>query len=98
MTTPLWSVPNVGPILAREEREAKCRLCGASFTQLKLSTAFLASAAVQAEIPGGFVPIFCPVCEHRDLAGRRATPKVRTPYVVPANDYEADERIAMRDA
>jgi hypothetical protein len=60
------------------DRAAVCRDCGEPFTQHKLAPRFLAAArnlpalagqphAIDREIPDGYVPLFCPPCEHRAL-------------------------------
>lgn len=62
-------------------REATCE-CGAPFVQTLLSERFLsiverqsprAIAAIRQQIPGFFVPVFCPTCERRDLGFQART-------------------------
>lgn len=99
MSTNVLSVPGIGPILGHEERPAVCRICGAAFTQIKLSASMLKSPSIQAEIPGGFVPIFCPPCERYDMQFPGAIrPDVRKARAAEQDaKYEADERAAMAD-
>ena len=90
-------------------RSAVCGVCGATFTQHHLSERFLAMArsktvplgakhAIDRQIPDGWVPLYCPPCEHHDLSapdsagpGTRVTAKVDERYL-------EDERAAMADS
>lgn len=75
--------PRAGKTIARQ---ATCE-CGATFTQFCLSERFLAACealngggplrAVQAQIPEGFVPVFCPSCERKDVARQQRLAHVR---------------------
>lgn len=62
---------------ATRERTRTCE-CGRAFKQFLLSERFCAlcerrgiTAMVEAQIPGGYVPVHCPRCERVDI-GRRA--------------------------
>src|SRR5690349_2112397 len=56
-------------------RETTCRRCGRTFTQAFLNPELLeqwlplsAQAQFARDVPGNWVPVFCPPCERRDLA------------------------------
>ena len=84
-------------------RRMRCD-CGKEFEQFKLSQRFLAmarwptrnsprDAAIDRQIPDGYVPLFCPECESKqlELEARRAE------FSYPER-YEQDERDGMNAA
>lgn len=87
-------------------RSAICPICAASYTQRRLSERFLALArtrsqlgrlpAIDRVIPDSYVPVLCPKCESRALAGPME-PAVRITAKVDER-YLEDERAAMADA
>lgn len=90
-------------------RGAVCAKCGASFTQVKLPEKFLKAArggedystgyfAIDRYIPEGWVPVYCPRCDHRELSdpsGRLTVPPRTSPALELA--YEHDERAALQE-
>jgi hypothetical protein len=90
-------------------RPAVCGICGATFTQRRLSDRFRdmargkarrigQAAAIDRVIPDGFVPLFCNPCEHRVLSHEESA-DLPAPDHTPMIDltYERDERAALAD-
>ena len=96
----------VSAITSPETRDAVCAACGAAFTQHKVAPRFTALArehgpALDRVVPDGWVPLDCPRCERRNLAGGRTAQEVlrwTEKSALTDGQYYADERAGMADA
>ena len=89
-------------------RPAVCARCGAAFTQFKVPDGILTAArrgekrntgyfAIDRYVPDGWVPVYCPKCEHGELSsGALSVPPKSSPQLDIA--YEQDERAALAEA